>query len=130
MTSPSIWLISAKKADGRGLSHYEQPTTRSSVHRSPRDTKPFHDHNTETLTPATTTRKIHTERSTRRAVEIGAIPGQCRLARWKREFLPLLQVRWKRTKDLPNLRIGDLVLMQETSGQSRWSPKYFHEQRW
>jgi hypothetical protein len=51
-------------------------------------------------------------------------------ARWKREFLPLLQVRWKRTKDQPNLRIGDLVLLQETSGQSRWSPKYFHEQRW
>jgi hypothetical protein len=26
-------------------------------------------------------------------------------AQWKREFLPLLQVRWKRTKDQPNLRM-------------------------
>ena len=34
-------------------------------------------------------------------------------ARWKREFLPLLQVRRKWTQDRPNLREGDLVLLKD-----------------
>ena len=34
-------------------------------------------------------------------------------ARWKREFLPLLQVSRKWTQDQPNLRIGDLVLLKD-----------------
>jgi hypothetical protein len=34
-------------------------------------------------------------------------------ARWKREFLPLLQVRRKWTQDQPNLRIGDLVFLKD-----------------
>ena len=33
-------------------------------------------------------------------------------ARWKKEFLPLLQVRRKWVHDQPNLRVGDLVLVR------------------
>ena len=33
-------------------------------------------------------------------------------ARWKKEFLPLLQTRRKWVKEYPNLRVGDLVLLK------------------
>ena len=34
-------------------------------------------------------------------------------ARWKREFLPLLQIRRKWTQDQPNMHVGDLVLFKD-----------------
>ncbi|KAL5015288.1 hypothetical protein ScPMuIL_009558 [Solemya velum] len=42
-------------------------------------------------------------------------------SRWTKEYLPLLQARQKWTKPVPNMKVGDIVLVVDASPRNSWN---------
>lgn len=100
--------------DGGSHGHCEQSPSCSSNKLSFRTWNPHtRDHFViEIRTVTSSTRPVHWERPLHTSIF---------WSRWKKEFLPILQPRRKWQTNLPNLKEGDVVLLQnKEAGRNDW----------